>query len=361
MNKRISYIDNLRWITVSLLIVYHAAIAYNTWGEANYIFFEESKPAASLVTFISPWFMPLMFLLAGVSSRYSLKKRSMAAFQKERLIRLGIPLLFGILVISPVLSFIADVTHNGYGGSYLEHYGVFFTRFTDLTGYDGGFTLGHFWFLAVLIIVSMVSCGVIKILGEGFGSSKKILILGAVLSVGAAASLDVRLFGKQILTYLFVYLLGYYFFADASFAGRLSRYKGILTVLFLIFSAADTVLFVYTDGFETLNKICWYAASVTAIPALFGLGHDLLDRSSRVTEFNSRVSYIFYIIHFPAVILCQYLLDRAGIGHTANFLLTLLIAYPLTCGLCFVIDKTRYVRVLFGSRIKRNTQAETGR
>lgn len=32
------YIDNLRWITILLLIPYHAAMAWNVWGEPNYIF-----------------------------------------------------------------------------------------------------------------------------------------------------------------------------------------------------------------------------------------------------------------------------------------------------------------------------------
>ena len=71
-NKRIDYIDNLRSITILLLIPYHLAMAYNSWGEANYIFFERINPIASIVTFISPWFMPLMFLLAGVSVKKGL-------------------------------------------------------------------------------------------------------------------------------------------------------------------------------------------------------------------------------------------------------------------------------------------------
>ena len=59
-------------MTVSLLILFHAAIAYNTWGEANDIFFEPVRPIAFIVTFIDPWFMPMMFLLAGISFRFSL-------------------------------------------------------------------------------------------------------------------------------------------------------------------------------------------------------------------------------------------------------------------------------------------------
>ena len=357
-NKRICYIDNLRWMTVSLLIIYHAAIAYNTWGEANYIFFESTKPIAALVTFVSLWFMPLMFLLAGASSRWSLRKRGCRVFIKERFKRLGIPLVFGILVIDPVLSFIADVTHNGYAEGYFAHYGVFFTRFTDLTGYDGGFTLGHFWFLAVLLIVSLLSLIIIKAVGDVPAGSKKAVILGTVLAAAAAAALDVRPFGKQIPTYLCVYLLGYYFFSDPRLAERLSRHRRILTALFLLFSAANTVLFIFIDGFDTLNTVCWYAASVTSLPALFAIGHDRLDFSNAFTRSASGISYIFYIIHFPAVILCQYLLDRAGMGHTANFFLTLLITYPVTAGLCHAVDRTRYLRLLFGSGKKQYTSRQ---
>ena len=121
MGKRLNYIDNLRSITVFLLVLYHIALAYNSWGEANYIFFERVNPIASIVVFISPWFMPLMFLLAGVSASFSMKKRGVTAFIKERLKRLGIPLIVGIIFINPILSYVADKSHNGYEGNYFEH------------------------------------------------------------------------------------------------------------------------------------------------------------------------------------------------------------------------------------------------
>lgn len=203
MKSRVNYIDNLRTITVSLLIIYHLSVAYNSWGEANYIFFERVNPIASIVVFISPWFMPLIFLLAGVSAAFSLKKRSSSDFIKERLKRLGIPLISGIIFINPVLSFIADKNHNGYGGGYFEHYSVFFTKFTDLTGYDGGFTLGHLWFIAVLIVISCAGYGIIKIIDSLCGKNRKsMIIVSAILAVLAVALFDVMFFGKKIPTYL---------------------------------------------------------------------------------------------------------------------------------------------------------------
>ena len=43
LNMRKHYIDNLRWIILLMLIPYHTAMAWNTWGEPNYVFFEGNR------------------------------------------------------------------------------------------------------------------------------------------------------------------------------------------------------------------------------------------------------------------------------------------------------------------------------
>lgn len=91
MNVRKNWIDNLRSSIVALLIIYHLAMAYNTWGEDNYIFFDSVKPISSIVVFISPWFMPLLFLLAGISAFYSLKKEIIQYLSKRDYSDLAFP------------------------------------------------------------------------------------------------------------------------------------------------------------------------------------------------------------------------------------------------------------------------------
>ena len=378
MKNRVNYVDNLRWLTVSLLIFYHAAMAYNTWDEANYIHLGENKAFAAIVTFISPWFMPLMFLLAGVSASYSLRKRGYGRFIKERLVRLGLPLLVGTLTLVPVLTYIADKTHNGYAGSFFEHYSVFFTKFTDLTGYDGGFSLAHLWFLAVLIIISLVSCVFIILIklvsgNKNINESEEIVqekkgricgsdtekgrreinivniknkagfrFLGIILGVVAVAAFDIRTGGKPLVTFLAVFLLGYCFFSDQDFVAKLARLKWLWAAFFIITAALNMVLFIYVEDYEILNNICWYASLPTGILALITIGHDHLDFTGRFSSFNSKISYLFYIIHFTVVVLCQFLLERAGAGRVINFVLTVVIAYPVTYMLCFVIYKLRH-------------------
>lgn len=354
MKTRINYIDNLRIVTVSLVLVYHLAMAYNTWGEANYIFFERVKPIASIVVFISPWFMPLMFLLAGISAAFSLKKRSSMDFIKERFKRLGLPLLFGIIIICPILSFVADKSHNAYNGNYFEHYLIFFTKFTDFTGYDGGVTIGHFWFLAALLVFSCAGCGVNRAIDYLTRKKEKaIFIINGVLIILAIAAFDIDFWGKKILTYFFVYLLGYYLFSKQKFVERLMNLSchasreaagirfgwWLLMGTFVFVSIMNVILFVYLEDYKLLNNICNYISFVTGILALICLGKTYLDYSNKTSRCCARLSYGFYIVHFPIVVLCQYFISLTEVGSVGNFVISFVLSAVLTCGVCFIMDK----------------------
>lgn len=114
VHMRKYYIDNIRLLVILLLIPYHAAQAFNTWGELNYFFFYPNKLISSFIVFCSPFYMPIMFLLAGISTRYALKKRTYGQFIGERIKRLIFPLVFGTLFFCPILACIGDKTNCGY-------------------------------------------------------------------------------------------------------------------------------------------------------------------------------------------------------------------------------------------------------
>ena len=313
-------------------------MAYNTWDEANYIFFVPDKILSAVIVFISPWFMPLMFLLAGASSFFSLAKRGYGKFIKERFIRLGIPFVIGLIVINPVLSYIADVTHNGYEGSFFAHYAVFFTKYTDLSGYDGGFALAHLWFLLVLIVISLISCVVIKLIPQ---NRTALRIAGIVLAVLGVACFDVKLLGKPLITYLCVYLLGYYFFSKKEFVKKVASFRLQFAVIFFIVAVTNAALFVNSCGFALLNNICNYSCLIFGVLTAVSIGYGYLDTTSGFMSFNSKISYLFYIIHFPAVVLFQYFLSLTGMNPLVNFVLTLVAAYPVTYLLCAGYSKIK--------------------
>ena len=156
-----------------ILIPYHTAQAWNVWGEPNYIFFEGNRVISSITVFFSPYFMPLLFVLAGISTKYALQKRTNKEYLIEMVKRLFIPFLFGTIVFMPIMSYIADKFHYSYSEGFFQHYAVFYTRYTDLTGADGGFSVGQFWFLLYLLVISIVSVGVSTRMKKVISTTKK--------------------------------------------------------------------------------------------------------------------------------------------------------------------------------------------
>ena len=79
----------------------------------------------------------------------------------ERLTRLVIPLIFGILVIVPPQLYIEILGFRG--ASYLD----FYPRYFD-SEFTGGFDMGHLWFIAYLFGFSLLALPLFLYLkGEG--------------------------------------------------------------------------------------------------------------------------------------------------------------------------------------------------
>ena len=53
---------------------------WNDFGSKFYIWPGENKLLSTLIVLVNPWFMPLLFVLAGMSARYALEKRSSKEF-----------------------------------------------------------------------------------------------------------------------------------------------------------------------------------------------------------------------------------------------------------------------------------------
>ena len=151
VTARKHFVDNLRAFTILLLFPYHIFMIYNNWGETWYIHGQDLLLPSVFNQIAYIFMMPLLFAVAGMSSRYALKRRSPREYTKERVTKLLLPLIFGILLVIPIQSYLAGLFFNG-SANYLDY----FTKITDLSGYDGAFTPGQLWFLLFLFVISMV-------------------------------------------------------------------------------------------------------------------------------------------------------------------------------------------------------------
>ena len=115
------YIDNLRNFTILLLFPVHTFMIWNNFGSGFYIWEGENKLLSTCIVLVNPWFMPLLFVLAGMNARYALEKRTGKAFAKERVHKLLVPFLSGMIFLVPIQTFFARKYFEGYTGSYLEN------------------------------------------------------------------------------------------------------------------------------------------------------------------------------------------------------------------------------------------------
>ncbi len=353
------FIDNLRWMDVFLLIPYHAAQAYNTWGELNYICFTPDKAISSFIVFLSPFFMPLLFLLAGMSSRYALKKRTYGQYLAERVKRLIVPFIFGTLVFCPILAYIGDKTNFGYEGDFFGHLRVFFTKWTDLSGFDGGFGVGQFWFLFFLFVISLVSIGIIaltkKVLKKQTGVENIPFWALCLMVIPFPFLYDLlAVGGKSFAEYLYVFLIGYYVLSHDKVIEKVEKYRFFSLMIGLAAAITNVYMFIWSGrDYGVLNVIAKAFAEWFMILALIGIGKKRLDFGNRITAYMSQRSFPFFSIHFLWIVLFQYLFSAVlGNDMVLSFLVPVVCAYAVTMVCAEVCIRIPLLCFLMGTKKK---------
>lgn len=107
-------IDALRVLTTFLVVLHHTAITYGAIGGWYYHELAPSRSLSSqfLVFFCAlnqAWFMGFFFLLAGYYTPPALDRKGTILFVRDRLIRLGVPLLLYVALIGPATIALAKI------------------------------------------------------------------------------------------------------------------------------------------------------------------------------------------------------------------------------------------------------------
>lgn len=357
MNERKYYVDNLRWLWILILIPFHAAMAFNSW-ESNYIWLYENKILSSIPIFISPWYMPMLFVLAGMSARFSLDRRTFKQFAVERVSKLLVPLITGIVTIVAVMTFYADKFHNNYNGSFLEHYKVFFTNVSDLTGNDGYLTPAHLWFVLFLFLISMFSLLLIalqkKFLPKLSFANAKTFLLPVLVLFPLIMNPVLNFGGKSIGENLALFLLGYYIFSEEDVLKRMTKYRYVYLAIMLVSDIILTFIFVW-QGKQTglLVTILYTCASWFGILGFIGLARCIFNQNNTFTKYMSSRSFLFYIFHFGWLVVFQYYLSKVTESVAVLFGVAVVGSYVMTFLTCEIIRLIPGLRCLFGVKIKK--------
>ncbi|MCR8645515.1 acyltransferase family protein [Paenibacillus sp. N1-5-1-14] len=347
------FIDNLRWIVVLLLFPYHTFMIYNTFGESFYIKGPDISITSTFIVATWPWIMPLLFTVAGISSAYALKKRSTLEYLNERVTKLLVPLIFGILLLIPIITYYAERFHNGYTGNYFEQYILFFTKPTDLTGYHGGFTPGHLWFILYLFVISLVA---LPIMTRYEKTNRKlpiskinlpILLTLFIIPFVSQVVLDIS--GKSIGEYFAFFLIGYFVLSDEQIQQMLDKYRYLLTLIFLV--GMVFILICFNNKFNVnglLFDLIEEFYAFCGILALLGMSRRYLNFINSVTDFFSKTSFTVYLFHQIWIAIVAFYIFKLTQQTALQIILILVGSVPFTFFTYYICRKFSVTRFMFG-------------
>jgi len=154
--RHLDYIDNIRILLTAVVLMNHLSITYGAPGGWYYTEFETTQlsiiPMAVLVMFAAAnqaYSMGFFFFISGYFSARSISHRNSQTFLSQRLVRLGIPILLFVYVISPILQLsfrwvIYDIL-PGFESVVYTYKQIEFGR-----------DLGPMWFIMLLLIFSIL-------------------------------------------------------------------------------------------------------------------------------------------------------------------------------------------------------------
>lgn len=348
------FIDNIRWIAVMLLFPYHTFMVYNTFGESFYVKGADITLTTGFLVATWPWFMPLLFTIAGVSSAYALQKRSSGQYVKERVSKLLIPLITGILLVIPAQTYFAERFHNGYTGGYFEQYVLFFTKPTDLTGYAGGFTPGHLWFILYLFVISIIALPIMNVYQK---SGKKltiqnmpmpVLLILFILPLLGALILDIG--GKSLGEYFAYFMLGYFVVSNDTILDKVGRYRFPLLIVSILNMAIMLLWWRGALSFipDIAHGIFSRFYAWVMILALLGMGKHYLNFRNKVTDYFSASSFPAYVFHQTWIVIVGYYVVSYVNNVPTQIILIMLGSFMLTYATHEVCKRIPVTRFLFG-------------
>ena len=391
-------LDVMRAFVVAGLVVFHSAMVFaagTSW------FVNDPRPSIGFTVFLlwgSLWGMPLLFLVSGMGVRYAMRRRTARAFAAERLARLGIPFLTGLVLLVPPMFYLEHLAQPGFR----QPYGRFWLAFLNVPAIargllprgswasgGAGFDPAHLWFLYVLLVFSLALLPLFGYLRGQRGSrltgrvaeqaARRPLAMLAAAAVPlivteAVFGLDDSTGGWERLAYLFPFLYGFMIASDARFESALSRARwpavavaASATVGLLGWAAASGpgVVSGGEPGWSALQGLAGWAW----LAAIAGFGAAFTGRRrqtgpaprrpapareprwQRAARYANQAVLPFYLLHEPVIVAAAWIIVRwhapAGVKYPA------LVAVSFTATLALyelAVRRYRPTRFLFGMK-----------
>lgn len=351
------YIDNIRNLGILLLFPFHTCRIYNSF-QSFYVHGNVVQICNDFILFTAIWFMPLLFLLAGMSSYYALQKRSWKEYLRERFYKLFIPLLFGVLLIVPVQTYYAEKFHNNYQGGYFEQYILFLTKITDLTGYHGGFTPAHLWFLLYLFIIVLIALPMMlkvnktKKMKFYFYNNPVKIIFFFIIPFLFYPVLDIG--GKSLGHFFTIFIIGFLLCKEERILDTVEKYRLLYFVLTLLATISYFIIF-YSISWESRLRVSAIIFNLfrhfvmwISILTILGYGKKYMNFSNKITAYLTKASFPLYVFHQTVLVVIAYYMFKLTDIFIIQFIFILILGFILSVLSYEIFKQFRITRFIFG-------------
>ncbi len=352
-------IEYLRIIAVLLLIPFHSAMVFFSY-ESFYVKSPKSHFLFDYFVFLlSPWHMPLLFVIAGMSSFYALKKRTWQQYISERTKRLLIPFLFAMLFIVPPQPYFAYL-RNHPDSNVLDFAKQYFLQIQgDFSGYTGLFTPAHMWFVFYLYVYSLISLPLllkIKQNAESIGSffSMQYILFLYPIVIGLAEQLP-SLGSKNPFYYFTYFIIGFTIASHHDIEEIIKEKKFHILILGIITMTIYLVLVEKSFTFEkySYEDVLFYILRKFNVwfwlLFILGYGKKFFYFPIQTLPYAIEMSYPFYILHQTVIIILAYHIVSWNMNLWIIFFALVSLSFFVTFVIYhFLIRKYRILRFLFG-------------
>jgi glucan biosynthesis protein C len=374
---------DLDWIRIGaffLLILYHVGMFYVPWDWHV----KSPQPLAWLEPVMlatNPWRLSLLFLVSGAATRFMADKLAPGALAGQRTARLLPPLIFGMLIVVPPQSYYEIVEQLGFDRGYLAFYARYLTASGNWCDADGCLitpTWNHLWFVAYLLVYTLVLAGLIAWARPALRRLEQALdrlpawalLLGPVVFLGLARAVLLPRFGvthalvddwyNHVLSFS-MFLFGYLTAKSDALRTRLIGLRWpALTLAICAYLAFSLYAWTWRDAatgpaasLVLAMRFVYAVDQWCAIVAILGFGAKRLNRSHPALSYLTLAVFPYYIVHQTVIVVAGHHLARAGLpqGLEAALLIGLTVA---ACGATYeVVRRVPLLRPLFGLKPER--------
>lgn len=331
------HLDWLRAIAFGLLIAYHVGMAYVPWDwHVKSAYGSEAWRLPMLM--VNPWRLALLFVISGVAVRFAADRMGSGNFAASRLLRLGVPIVFGMAVVVMPQSYFELLAAGEIDAGILAFWPRYLSleqQFSILTP-----TWNHLWYVVYLLVYVLATAPLLPFLrwfadtrafARLAGSPLAVLLLFALPFALDAYLLEPRFRTTHALVGDWhtlawsgaAFVIGVLIAKSRAFWSAVRRGFWLYIATAALFGVWRLV--VEADGgtevpgwFLMAAAATWPLASVlyswSVILGLFALAQRFLNRPSPLLTYVTGAVFCWYIVHQTIIVSLVALLTPRALG-----------------------------------------------